>query len=66
MHPNSLSVERVKYFMSAANGFEIHLLETELDEINPLKAGSGKIANKYFSGQIIARRSIWGCARKAT
>lgn len=65
VHPNPLSIERIKDFMSEV-GFEILLLETGLDEINPLRNRSGRIAKKYFSGQTIAHRSIWGCARKKT
>ncbi len=61
VHPNPLSMERLKSFLENA-GFEIQCLEMSLDEVNPLKPGQGELAKRFFAEQPVARRSLWGAA----
>ncbi|MCP3924044.1 MAG: class I SAM-dependent methyltransferase [Desulfobacterales bacterium] len=64
VHPNPLSPERVKSFLTSV-GFEILSFKLGLDEINPLKQGQGVLAKKYLSHQTIALRSVWGVAKNS-
>ena len=61
VHSNPLSKEALKAFLLEA-GFDIAVLETALDSINPLKPYQGRLAKKFFSNQPVAHRSIWGVA----
>jgi SAM-dependent methyltransferase len=61
VHPNPLAKKGLQNFLRDA-GFDVVLLETTLDSINPLKLHQGRLAKKYFSNQPVAHRSIWGVA----
>lgn len=61
VHPNPLSMERLRGFLENA-GFVIQCLEMGLDSVNPLKPGQGTLAKKFFASQPVALRSLWGSA----
>ncbi len=62
VHPNPLSMERLRSFLEDAD-FEIKHLEMSLDSINPLKPGQGVLAKKFFARQPVALCSLWGIAK---
>ena len=61
VHPNPLSMERLKSFLES-EGFEHVKIEMDLDSVNPLKPGQGTLAKKFFAQQPVALRSLWGTA----
>ena len=61
VHPNPLSIERLKSFLEDA-GFDDIRIEMGLDSVNPLKPEQGRLAKKYFKEQPAALRSLWGSA----